>query len=215
MQTEVASFFKGLKQWKNELTLLRNIIISTGVEETYKWKHPCYTLNNNNIVLIHGFKNYCAISFFKGALLKDKKQILVQPTDNTQSGRQLRFENEEEIIALEKTIIQYIKEAIQVENKGMKVEFKKTEAFETPETLTKAFKKSTSLQDAFYKLTPGRQRAYLLYFSEAKQEATQASRIEKYTARILNGKGINDCVCGLSKRMPNCDGSHKQLTQKK
>lgn len=215
MNTEVAQFFKGLKQWKNELTLLRNIIMTTGVEETYKWKHPCYTHNNNNnIVLIHGFKNYCAISFFKGALLKDKKQILVQPTDNTQSGRQLRFESKEEILALEKTIVQYIKEAILVEDKGLKVEFKKTEAFDMPESVTKAFKKSPALREAFYKLTPGRQRAYLLYFAEAKQVATQETRIEKYTGRILNGKGINDCVCGLSKRMPNCDGSHKQLATK-
>lgn len=211
MQEDIATFFDGAKQWKKELLLLREIALSTGLEEAYKWKHPCYTSKGKNIVIIHGFKEYVAILFFKGALLADKKGILIQQTDNTQAARQIRFVNLAAIKKQENTIVQYIMEAIDKESAGLKLPTIPTAKLSLPPSLVAAFKKSTSLKKAFEKLTPGRQKAYILYFSEAKQIATQVNRIEKYTQRILNGKGLNDCVCGMSKRMPNCDGSHKYL----
>lgn len=192
MHTQVDSFLAKAKKWKEEMTLLRSIVLSCGLEEDYKWKHPCYTLNGNNVVLIHGFKEYCALLFFKGVLLKDTQGILIQQTAHVQDRRQLRFTNTQEITKQKKVIQAYIKEAIEVELSGLKVTFKKTADFDMPEEFEQALSNSKKLKTAFEKLTPGRQRAYLLHFAGAKQSATRTARIEKYIPQILDGKGLHD-----------------------
>lgn len=208
---EVEAYFVNLDNWKEEVSLLRSIVLECGLQEDYKWMHPCYTFQNKNILVIHDFKEYCALSFFKGVLLKDKDRILVQPTENTQAGRQIRFTNISGIRKFEKSIIAYIKEAIELEISGKKVKLKETSEFDFPEELKLKLRESEELKSAWDKLTPGRQRGYLLHFSQPKQSKTRMSRIEKSTGRILHGKGLRDCICGHSKRMPNCDGSHKFL----
>ena len=173
--------------------------------------HPCYTYKEKNILILGNFKDYCAINFFKGALLNDSKNILVQQTENTQSARQIRFKDISEIENLKSTLKAYIHEAIEVEKAGLKVKKKKTTDFEMPEELKQKFVENPDFKNAFKNLTEGRQRGYLLHFAQPKQSKTRTSRIEKNSKRIFNGYGLNDCVCGLSKRKPNCDGSHKQL----
>ena len=215
MNKDVDNFLSNLDKWQDELIRLRELILDCGLNEDFKWMHPCYTFNGKNIVLIHGFKDYCAILFYKGALLKDPKNILIRQTENTQSARQIRFTNVSEIENLESTIRDYILEAIDIEKAGLKVKMKKTSDYEVPRELDQKFTESPRLKKAFKNLTPGRQKGYLLHFSQPLQAKTRISRIEKNTERILNGKGLNDCVCGLSKRMPNCDGSHKQLEETK
>ena len=211
MNTEVETYLDNLKHWKKELTLLRDIVCDCGLIEDFKWMHPCYTYNGKNVVLIHEFKTYCAILFPKGILLKDSKQILVQQTENTQSARQIRFTNLSEIEGLKPTIKAYIFEALEVEKAGLKVRKKKTSHYDKPEELEKAFQEHPEFDKAFKNLSPGRQNGYLLHFSKPKQSKTRAAQIEKYKQRILDGYGLRDCTCGLSKRKPNCDGSHKQL----
>jgi uncharacterized protein YdeI (YjbR/CyaY-like superfamily) len=192
MHTQVDTFLSKAKQWKEEMTLLRSMLLACGLEEDYKWMHPCYTLNGNNVVLIHGFKEYCALLFFKGVSLKDEQGILIQQTANVQDRRQLRFTHTQEIKQLKKTIQAYIKEAMEIEASGRKVAFKKTEAFAMPEEFEQALANSKKLRTAFEQLTPGRQRAYLLHFAGAKQAATRTARIEKYIPQILDGKGLHD-----------------------
>ena len=211
MNPKVDEFLDNVKNWQEELSLLRSIILDCNLTEDFKWMHPCYTYNKSNIVLIHGFKDYCAILFHKGALLNDADKILIQQTENVQSGRQIRFTNTQEIIDLKATIKAYIFEAIEVEKAGLKVTAKKTEEFNVPEELTEKFNASPEFKTAFEALTPGRQRGYLLHFSGAKQTQTRVARIEKNMKRIIDGYGLNDCTCGLSKRKPNCDGSHKNI----
>ena len=211
MKPEVDTYLNNLNKWQKELTRLREIIVDCGLNEEYKWMHPCYTYKEKNIVLIHEFKNYCAILFHKGALLSDHKNILVQQTKNTQSARQIRFTDVSLIEELKSTIKEYIYEAIEVEKAGLKVKKKKTTNFEIPEELNQMFKESPEFKKAFENLTPGRQRGYLLHFTKPKQAKTRVLRIKKSIDRILEGYGLNDCTCGLSKRKPNCDGSHKQL----
>lgn len=211
MHKEVDNYLKGLNQWKVELNNLRAIILECGLHEDFKWKHPSYSYNGKNIVLIHEFKDYCAILFQKGALLKDPKNMLVQQTKNTQSARQIRFTNSSIITEQKNTIKAYINEAIQIEKSGLKVKMKKTSDYEITDELKLKFKENPDFEKAFQKLTPGRQKGYLLYFSKPKQSKVKTSRIEKNTKRIFNGYGLTDCTCGLSKRKPNCDGSHKQL----
>ncbi|MCW5518817.1 YdeI/OmpD-associated family protein [Aureitalea sp. L0-47] len=213
MNEDVNRYLNGLKKWKSELTMLREIILDCGLLEDFKWMHPCYTDNGKNIVLIHEFKDYCAILFHKGALLKDPENILVQQTENVQSARQIRFTDLPEIEELEPTIKKYIREAIEIEKSGKKVEKKKTSDYEAPEELQQKFAENPAFKKAFGKLTAGRQKGYLLHFSKPKQSKTKTSRIENNLERIMDGYGLNDCVCGLSNRMPNCDGSHKQLEQ--
>lgn len=214
MNSEVNSFFSEAKKWQKEIVALRTIILDCGLNEVLKWRFPCYIYKNNNIVLIHVFKDYCALLFFKGALLQDADGVLLQPTENTQSSRQIRFTTLKEIREMESILKTYIFEAIEVEKLGLKVELKKTKDYFLPEEFQIQLNKNSNLKKAFESLTPGRQRAYLLYFSAPKQSKTIVSRIEAYTQRILNGKGLTDCVCGLSKRMPSCDGSHKLLASK-
>jgi uncharacterized protein YdeI (YjbR/CyaY-like superfamily) len=180
------------KRWRAEFEKLREIILSCGLMEEVKWMQACYTFEGSNIVLIHGFKEYCALLFFKGVLLKDPKKILIQQTENVQAGRQIRFTNLAEITAREAAIRAYIREAIEVEKKGLKVPHKTTEDFKAPEEFQKALNSDAALKRAFENLTPGRQRGYLLYFASAKQAKTREARIEKYTPHILDGKGVDD-----------------------
>ncbi len=189
---KVDALVTNAKKWREEFEALRTIILTCDLSEDIKWGQPCYTLGKSNIVLIHGFKEYCALLFFKGALLKDTKAILVQQTENVQAARQLRFTNVQEIIKLQATIKSYVKEAIQVEKSGLSVEFKKTTEFEVPEEFQQQLDGSSALKKAFAALTPGRQRAYLLHFSSAKQSKTRASRVEKAMPHILAGKGLDD-----------------------
>jgi uncharacterized protein YdeI (YjbR/CyaY-like superfamily) len=208
MNPKVDSFISNSKNWNAELEMLRKIILDCNLFEDIKWGVPCYTYQNSNIIIIQGFKAYCGLSFFKGALLNDANQLLVKPGENTQSGRLIRFTNTKDIIALEPVLKAYIFEAIELEKKGMKVDFVKENTHVITEELQNKLNNNPEFKKAFESLTPGRQRAYNLFFSAAKQSKTREVRIEKYTQQILNGKGINDCTCGLSKKMPYCDGSH-------
>ena len=181
-----------LTKWQAETKALRKIALETGLTEELKWGQPCYALDGKNLFLIHSFKNYVAILFMKGALMKDPKKILIQQTENVQSARQIRFTTLAEVKSSTAVIEKYMKEAIAVEESGAQVPTKKAADFEIPAEIVKALKKSTGLLPAFKKLTPGRQRAYILHFTSAKQEATRISRIEKVTPKILAGKGLND-----------------------
>lgn len=192
MNPKVDFFFNKAKKWQKELEKLRTIILDRGLTEELKWGCPCYTFDGKNIALIHSFNEYCAVLFFKGALLKDPNGILIQQTENVQAARQMRFDNVREIVELEPVLKAYIIEAIEVEKAGLKVEFKKTEEFNVPEEFQVRLDDIPELRNAFYSLTPGRQRGYLLYFSSAKQAKTRESRIEKYMPQILDGKGLDD-----------------------
>lgn len=209
MEKSVDEYLQKAKQWKEEMTQLRTILLSCKLDEAIKWGQPCYSVNNKNLVIIAPFKAHCDLGFFNGATLKDEKKILVKAGVNTQSSRQMRFINVQEITKLKSVIKSYVKEAIENEKQGIKST--STENIEPiiVEELEAIFKKNAPLKKAFASLTPGRQRAYLIHFSGAKQAATRVARIEKNIDAILAGRGINDCTCGLSKKMPYCDGSHK------
>ncbi len=192
MNPKVDFYFKKASKWQESFKQLRTIILECELTEELKWGVPCYTFSSSNIVLIHGFKDYCAMLFHKGALLTDSKKILVQQTQNVQSARQIRFTSLQEIIELESTIKNYILEAIQVEKMGLKVELKNTAEFNMPEELLIQLEQNPALEAAFSALTPGRQRGYILYFSAAKQAKTRVLRVEKYTEQILEGRGLDD-----------------------
>jgi uncharacterized protein YdeI (YjbR/CyaY-like superfamily) len=192
MNAKVDFFFNRAKKWQKEFEKLRMIILDCGLTEELKWGCPCYTFQKRNIVLIHGFKEYCALLFFKGALLKDAKGILIQQTKNVQAARQIRFTDAREIVKMKSILKAYIKEAIAVEKAGLKVNFKKTSEFKIPEEFQKKLDEMPALKTAFEALSPGRERGYLFYFSQPKQSKTRASRVEKCTQQILNGKGLND-----------------------
>lgn len=192
MNSTVDFYFTKAKTWQQEIEALRTIVLSADLDEVLKWGCPCYTLEDKNIVLIHTFKEYCALLFFKGSLLKDPKDILVQQTENVQAARQMRFTSLQEINKLKTVIKAYIKEAIAVEKSGQKVEMKKTTAFAMPDEFKQVLKEDAALKKAFNALTPGRQRGYLLHFSSAKQAKTRVARIEKSIPDILEGKGLND-----------------------
>jgi len=192
MNPKVDFYFSKAEKWQEELQKLRTIVLDCQLTEELKWGVPCYTFEKSNIVLIHVFKEYCAVLFFKGALLKDAKGILVQQTKNVQATRQIRFSNVQEIVKMKTALKAYIKEAIEVEIAGLKVNFKKTTEFNIPEEFQNKLDEVPALTEAFDALTPGRQRAYILYFSAPKQSKTRESRIEKCVQKILNGKGLND-----------------------
>jgi len=192
MNPKVDWYFEKEKKWSAEIKKLRTIALGCDLVEELKWGCPCYTFQKSNIVLIHVFKEYCAYLFFKGALLKDKKKILIQQTENVQAARQIRFTNVQQITKLEKVLKAYIYEAVQVEESGVKVELKKTKEFPMAEEFKAKLNKNRALKTAFEALTPGRQRGYLLYFSSAKQSKTREARVEKYIPQILNGKGLED-----------------------
>ena len=192
MNPKVDFYFSKAKKWQEELEKLRTIVLDCELTEELKWGTPCYTFQKSNIVLIHVFKEYCALLFFKGALLKDKKGILIQQTKNVQAARQIRFTNVQEIVKMRTVLKAYINEAIEVEEAGLKVPLKKASEFAMAEEFKNKLGKSPALKTAFYALTPGRQRGYLLYFSAAKQSKTRESRVEKSIPQILDGRGLDD-----------------------
>jgi len=192
MNPKVDQYLRRAKKWQKEMEKLRRISLGCGLTEELKWGKPCYTFQKSNIVIIQGFKEYCALLFVKGALLNDARHILIQQTENVQAGRQIRFTNVREIVKMKPTLKAYIYEAIEVEKAGLKVNFKKTTEFKLPEEFQNKLDEIPALKTAFKALTPGRQRAYVLYFSQPKQSKTRESRIEKYMKQILNGKGLND-----------------------
>lgn len=192
MNPKVDAFLKRTRPWREEFTALREILLACPLTEDLKWGWPCYTSEDKNIVLIHGFKEYCAMLFFKGALLKDPKGILVVQTENVQSTRQVRFTSVGEIKKMKTTLKAYVREAVEVEKAGLRVSLKKTSEYKVPEEFQSRLNAMPALKRAFGALTPGRQRAYLLYFSAPKQSKTRESRVEKSIKRILAGKGLND-----------------------
>ncbi|MEO6962465.1 MAG: YdeI family protein [Puia sp.] len=192
MNPEVDFYFNKAKNWQKELEKLRKIVLDCGLTEELKWGVPCYAFENANIVLIHVFKEYCALLFFKGVLLNDPNGILIQQTRHVQAARQIRFTHVREIVKMAATLKAHIYEAIKVEKAGLKVKFKKTAEFTIPEEFQNKLDKMPGLKTAFNALTPGRQRAYIFYFSAPKQSKTRASRVEKYIKSILNGKGLDD-----------------------
>lgn len=192
MNPKVDFFFEKPSQWKDAYRQLRKIVLDTGLTEELKWGVPCYTFQGSNIVLIHGFKEYCALLFHKGALLKDTEDILIQQTKNVQSARQIRFTDVKEIVDREKMLKTYIHEAIEVEKAGLEVKMKKTSEFDMPEELQEKLDEDAEFRTAFEALTPGRQRGYMLYISQAKQSKTRQSRIEKSIPNIFEGKGYNE-----------------------
>jgi len=192
MNPKVDFYFTKAESWKTEIEKLRNIVLECGLEEVLKWGCPCYTHNNANIVLIHTFKEYCALLFFKGALLNDPHGLLIRQTENVQAARQIRFTSLREIIKKEKMIKEYIYEAVEVEKAGLKVKLKKPSEFPMADEFKSALSKNPKLRKAFETLTPGRQRAYLLYFAAPKQSKTREARVEKYIPQIVKGKGLND-----------------------
>jgi uncharacterized protein YdeI (YjbR/CyaY-like superfamily) len=190
MNPKVDGYLRKAKKWREEFERLRTIVLECGLTEELKWGWPCYTFQNRNVVLIHGFKEYCALLFFKGALLRDPKGVLIQQTKNVQAARQIRFTNVREIVKLEPVLKAYIREA--KEKAGLKVNFKKTADFKIPDEFQNKLDEIPTLKTAFDTLTPGRQRAYLFYFSQPKQSKTRESRVEKCMQQILNGKGLDD-----------------------
>ena len=200
-----------VNNWQQELIILRQIILDCGLVEELKWGVPCYTYDNKNLIILAAFKQYCSISFLNGALLSDANHLLSKPGENSQSARIIKFKNVQEIVSREMILKAYIFEAIELVKSGLKVELKNNSEIEFVPELSDILNKNLPLKKAFEKLTPGRQRGYNIYFSSAKQSKSRIARIEKNMQRIINGKGLNDCVCGLSKKMPSCDVSHKSI----
>lgn len=211
MNPKVDDFISNATKWQVEMEQLRKLLLDCGLTEEFKWRNPCYSFQGNNVVLIANFKAFCALSFLKGALLQDTNEILCKPGENSQAVRFFKFTNVHQIQDLKPVIKNYIYEAIEIEKAGLKVNFKDNTALELVAELQIALAKNPALKTAFEALTPGRQRGYNLYFEAAKQPKTRETRIEKYIPKILDGKGINDCTCGHSKKMPICDGSHKYI----
>jgi uncharacterized protein YdeI (YjbR/CyaY-like superfamily) len=211
MNEKLDDFFKKPNKWQNELNELRKIVLETGLIEELKWKQPCYTLDRVNILMVSSFKDFAFVSFLNGSILADNENVLVKPGENSQFSRLMRFKNVEEVKKLKRTLLAYIYESIEAHKAGIKPIADKTKKLDFPEELLSKFEKDSAFKVAFESLTPGRQRAYNIYFTGAKQSKARESRIESFTQRIMSGKGFNDCVCGLSKKMPGCDGSHRYI----
>jgi uncharacterized protein YdeI (YjbR/CyaY-like superfamily) len=211
MNQKVDDFLQKTPAWEKELSALRSLLLDCGLTEEIKWGTPCYMYQSKNIIMLGSFKEYCALSFIKGVLLLDEESLLIKPGANSQSVKYFKFTSLQEITKLQSIIKAYIYEAIEVEKAGLTIDKSKSTEFELPEELLQIFKSNAKIKNAFEALTTGRQRAYAMYFSDAKQPKTREARIEKYIPRILKGKGMADCVCGLTKHKPNCDGSHKQI----
>ena len=211
MHPEVDTYLTKIQQWQEEIELLRSILLKSRLREDFKWKQPCYTFKDKNIAILGNFKHFAALSFFKGALLNDPDHLLKKQGQHTQSARILSFTSIKEIQEAQSVIQDFIEKAIEVEKAGQKVDAKKVDEFDIPEELQQKLEKDVHFQKAFEALTPGRKKAYFIYFSAAKQSKTRVSRIEKYSGRILDGKGMHDCVCGLSSKLPACDGSHSKI----
>jgi uncharacterized protein YdeI (YjbR/CyaY-like superfamily) len=211
MNTNIETYFANLKQWKPELEMLHNIVLDCGLVEEFKWRGPCYTYNDSNCIIIGGFKDSFVISFLKGVFLRDDHKLLQKPGDNSQTARIIRFTEASQVLELEHIIKTYLYEAIEVEKAGLKLDRADKPTLEYIPEFEKIMSENAEFKAAFEALTPGRKRAYNMHFASAKQSETRTSRIISNMPRIFKGKGLNDCICGLSKRMPNCDGSHKIL----
>jgi len=211
MNPSVDAYLSKAKNWSEEATVLRKLLIECGLTEAFKWRSPCYMFQDSNIVILHLFKEYCALGFFKGVLLHDTHEILSSPGENSQSVRMAKFSSVKDINKHKAILKAYIYEAIEVEKAGLKVELKQSKNLILTEEFQHKLDHHPALKKAYESLTPGRQRAYHLYFSAPKQSATRITRVEKYVSQILCGKGMNDCTCGFSKKMPQCDGSHKYI----
>ncbi len=211
MNPAVDTFIEKASKWPKELKLLREIVLETGLIEELKWKQPCYTYKGGNVIMIAEFKDHCVISFLKGTLLFDAEKLLTKPGENSQSVRFMKFTSVEQILKIKTHILAYIIEAIEIEKVGLKVDTSQNKILVFPDELLNKFKENAAYEKAFLALTTGRQRAYNMHFTETKVSKTREQRIDKFQSRILAGKGMNDCICGLSKRMPTCDGSHKSL----
>ena len=205
----VDEFIQSADKWSAEMAFLRRILLDCLLVETYKWKTPVYMVGTKNLIAISPLKDHCALNFFNGALLQNEEGLLIKPGEHTQLGRWMKFSSVDQILAKEELIKAYILEAIEVEKLGLKMG--KSTEIPHPEELTAIFDKKPDLQKAFEKLTPGRQRAYLRFFTDGKQSETRTSRIEKNEKYILKGIGLTDCICGLTKRKPGCDGSHRAI----
>lgn len=211
MNNDLDKYLSNTKRWSDEILAIRSILLNAGLTEEFKWGAPCYTYNAKNVLMVQPFKEYFALGFFNGAALTDPKGLLVKPGEHTRFGRQLKLTDSQDIVKKAAIIKKFIKEAI-TKDASTPIKAEATPVIEVEE-LKAVFKKNAALKKAFESLTPGRQRGYLIFFSAAKQSETRFARIEKYTNQILCGKGITDCTCGLSKRMPICDGSHKLLNK--
>ena len=211
MNPKVDEYLNKEERWRPEMLELRRILLDCQLTEELKWGKPCYIYGKSNVVILYALKDFCGPGFFKGSLLIDEEEILVKPGENSQSVRYIKFTNTQQIIEKEAILKAYIVQAIEVEKAGLKVDFKEKEELVFPGELQKKFDNNSALKAAFESLTPGRQREYNLYFTAAKQSKTRVSRIESYVQRIFDGKGKSDCLCGHSKRMPRCDGSHKNF----
>jgi uncharacterized protein YdeI (YjbR/CyaY-like superfamily) len=206
---QVSELIQNAKKWPAEMAYLRRILLDCMLVETYKWSSPVYMFGGKNLIGMAALKEHCALNFFKGGLLQDMEGLLLKPGENSNSARWMKFSSVEEIRAKEASIKAYIFEAIEAEKLGLQIE--KSEQQSIPEELMVIFAEKPALKSAFEKLTPGRQRVYLMYFSEGKQSSTRIARIEKNEKYILKGKGLSDCVCGLTKKKPGCDGSHRAI----
>lgn len=213
MNAKVDEYIQNQERWHQELEVLRKIILDCGLTEEIKWRAPCYTFKGQNVLVIGALKDSCVLSFFKGALLQDAKQVLSKPGENTQAARVIKFRNIGEIESIRPILKSYIFEALELEKAGLKVDFDDKHTLQFSEELQRELDENPAFKMAFTRLTPGRQRGYNLYFSAPKQAKSRNARIEKYKQRILDGKGINDCVCGLSKKPPVCDGSNKFIKE--
>lgn len=211
MNAQVDEFLKQSTKWREELAELRSLLLACGLTEEFKWRAPCYTFEKRNVAILAALKESCTLSFFKGALLKDPHGLLSKPGENTRAARVIRFTSVKDAVELRPVLKAYIEEAIQVEKSGRKVESGDATDPALPKELQDKLDKLPALKRAFEMLTPGRQRGYVLDVAAAKQPKTRAARVEKHVQRILEGKGIHDCVCGLTKKPPGCDGSHKHL----
>lgn len=211
MDPKVDDYIDGVKHWNHELSRLREVVLQSELEEGFKWRTPCYMLDGKNVAMIGGFKAHCVIAFFKGVLLKDPLGLLVQQGPNTESSRSFQFTSLEQIDRHASDILDFIRQAIEVEREGVKIEFTPAEQTPVPEEFERRLAENAALKAAFESLTPGRRKAYFLHVAGAKQSATREARIDQAIPRIMSGKGLHDCVCGLSKRMPACDGSHRSL----
>jgi uncharacterized protein YdeI (YjbR/CyaY-like superfamily) len=214
MNASIDLYVNNAKSWQQEMTLLRAILLECQLAEALKWGKPCYSYNNNNIVMIQSFKAHIDLGFFNGASLKDTQQVLTKAGEHTQAARQMKFTDSTQIEKAKGIIQSYIKEAIVIATSGITIEKEKKAENIIVTELQAIFKNNAPLKKAFESLTPGKQRGYLIYFSAAKQSATRITRINNYISKIICGKGLNDCTCGLSKRMPTCDGSHNKITKK-
>lgn len=213
MDLKAEAYIAHIKKWHNEMAMLREILLNAGLQEEFKWGRPCYTIDSKNIAILYDFKSACGIGFFKGALMKDPKGLLKKQGEHSQSSRIMNFQDLNEIAKAKSVIIDYIKESIKVERSGLKQEKQDVHEMIIISELQELLDQDQSFKKAFASLTPGRQRGYHIFFSAAKQSETRISRIKKYKERILQGYGLNDCTCGLSKKMPTCDGSHKFIKQ--